>query len=125
MIDRPNGPEMLAAIRQFLETELIPTQSDARLRFQTLVAANVLAIAEREWQHEDALRARECEWLSRWVGPVQKGELWQASVALCRRIRGGEFDTPDSFRTLARDIRRSVESKLEIANPRYLAAFRG
>ena len=46
MNDRPTAAELLAAARQFLEAELIPTLGDARLRFQTLVAANVLAIAK-------------------------------------------------------------------------------
>jgi hypothetical protein len=124
MIDRPVGPELLAAVRKFLESELIPAQRDARLRFQTLVAANVLAIAEREWQHEEEQLALESQWLRRWIGATESGELLPAVQALCQRIRAGEFDEPERFAALAADVRRSVERKLEIANPRYLAAFR-
>jgi hypothetical protein len=124
MIDRPSRGELLSAVRKFLESELIPIQSDARLRFQTLVAANVLSIAEREWQHEGAQLAQEWEWLRRWVPATQSGELVQSVAALCQRIRAGEFDETERFVALAADVRRSVERKLEISNPRYLAAFR-
>src|SRR5262249_18332763 len=64
MHDRPTAAELLSAVRQFLETELLPTLSDARLRFQTLVAANVLAVAEREVEAEDQHLREEWEWLS-------------------------------------------------------------
>jgi Domain of unknown function (DUF6285) len=126
MIDRPVGPELLSAVRKFLESELIPVQSDARLRFQTLVAANVLAIAEREWNHQEDLLLQDCEWLRRWLLPdeIEPGELEKFVQELCQRIRDGEFDDPERFAALAADVRRSVERKLEIANPRYLAAFR-
>jgi hypothetical protein len=124
MIDRPRRGELLSAVRRFLESELIPTQSDARLRFQTLVAANVLSIAEREWQNEEAQLAQEWEWLRRWNPATQSGDLVRSVAALCQRIRAGEFDEPARFAALAADVRRSVERKLEISNPRYLAAFR-
>jgi len=53
MNDRPTAVELVNAVRQYLESELLPTLTDARLKFQTLIAANVLSIAEREWQHEE------------------------------------------------------------------------
>ena len=124
MIDRPVGPELLSAVRKFLESELIPVQADARLRFQTLVAANVLAIAEREWQQPAARLAEEWQWLGRWLPEGKFTELRPALRELCQRIRAGDFDDPEPFTTLAADVRRSVERKLEIASPRYLAAFR-
>src|SRR5690242_14430603 len=48
MNDRPTAAELVFAVREHLEGELIPTLADPRLRFQTLVAANVLRIVERE-----------------------------------------------------------------------------
>lgn len=124
MIDRPVGPELLSAVRKFLESELIPVQTDARLRFQTLVAANVLAIAEREWQHSAAQLTKEWQWIRRWVPEGEFTELRPALYELCQRIGAGEFDDPKRFAALAADVRRSVERKLEISNPRYLAGFR-
>ena len=42
MNDRPSAPELIDAVRLYLEKELLPTLTDARQRFQTLIAANVL-----------------------------------------------------------------------------------
>src|SRR5207302_6017650 len=64
MNDRPTAVELVAAARQYLERELIPTLSDARLRFQTLVAANVLSIVERELQTEEDHLLQERQWLA-------------------------------------------------------------
>ena len=45
MNDRPTAPELIEAVRAFLEAEVLPALGDnARLRFQTLVAVNVLAL---------------------------------------------------------------------------------
>src|SRR5437868_14205997 len=65
MNDRPTAVELIAAARVYLEQELIPTLTDARLRFQTLVAANVLAIAERDLATEEAHLAEEWRLLSK------------------------------------------------------------
>src|SRR5262249_49156825 len=119
----------LAAARVFLESELLPTLTDARLRFQMLVTANVLAIVERE------LLAEEEHLLAEWQtlapgepAPARLPELRQAGRAanerLCEQVRRGDFDEPERFRGLCAEMRRVVERKLEVANPRYLAGFR-
>ncbi len=59
MNDRPTAQELVDAVRLFLEKELLPGLTDARLRFQTLVAANVLAVAGREMAGEEALLHEE------------------------------------------------------------------
>ncbi|HJY72983.1 MAG TPA: phosphotransferase family protein, partial [Streptosporangiaceae bacterium] len=66
--DRPSGPELLRAVREFLITEVGRTEAglgvrtDPRLRFHARVAANALRIAEREAllapAHERAHRDR-------------------------------------------------------------------
>jgi hypothetical protein len=129
MNDRPHAPELLAAARVFLESELLPTLTDARLRFQTLVTANVLAIVERE------LLAEEEHLLAEWQmlapdepAPLRMAALRQAVRAanerLCEQVRRGDFDEPARFGALCADVRGVVERKLEVANPRYLAGFR-
>jgi Domain of unknown function (DUF6285) len=57
--DRPTAAELVAAVRGFLEAELLPALADARLRFQALVAANVLGVAERELALEEQHLAEE------------------------------------------------------------------
>ena len=56
MNDRPTAAELIDAVRGFLETELLPALADARLRFHALVAANVLAVAQRELNGEEAAK---------------------------------------------------------------------
>jgi hypothetical protein len=132
MNDRPTAAELVAAARHYLETELIPTLPDQRLRFQTLVAANVLAIAEREWSTEEEHLREEWRLLAEVLNlpgtaPQRLADLKQAvrdgNESLCKRIRQGDFDASTVFLALARQLRRTVERKLEVANPRYLASF--
>jgi Domain of unknown function (DUF6285) len=132
MNDRPTAEELVAAVRQFLEGELIATLTDARLRFQTLVASNVLTIVERELQVEEDQLLREWQWLAEVLelsGPAPerlaalRKAVRQANLQLCQRIRQGAFDQHSSFLELIRQLRQSVERKLQVANPRYLATF--
>jgi hypothetical protein len=132
MNDRPTAAELIAATRQFLESELIPTLTDARLRFQTLVAANVLSIVERELHAEEEHLLGEWQRLAELLklnreAPQRLAALRQgvreANEELCRRIRQGTFDERPCFLALSRQLRQIVERKLEIANPRYLASF--
>jgi hypothetical protein len=96
--DRPSGGELAAAVREFLETEILPTLDDHRLRFRTLVAMNALGIVERESPPPHP--RSEDEW------------------ALARRLRGGDL-RPDDLRSL----KDGVEEKLRVASPRYLERY--
>ena len=129
MNDRPNAVELVNAVRQYLESELLPTLTDARLKFQTLIAANVLSIAERELKTEEVDLTVELAVYAelRKLGekPVTLMELraavWTANALLCEKIRRGDYDEPAEFKALARQLRQFVERKLQVANPRYLA----
>ena len=132
MNDRPTAVELVAAVRQYLETELLPSLADARLRFQTLVAANVLAIVERELPDEEDRLREEWLWLAGLQCPSERiptslATLRQAvhngNVQLCARVERGEFDSAERFRALAQQLRPIIEHKLESANPRYLAGI--
>jgi hypothetical protein len=128
MDDRPNADELVRAVRQFLEVELIPALTDARLRFQTLVAAHALAIAERERAGEEERLREEYADLTGGLGvqPDRLDELRRAvareNAALCERIRAGEHDEPERFRAALALARRQVLRKLRVTNPKYLAA---
>jgi hypothetical protein len=97
--DRPSAGELAVAVREFLETEILPTIEDRRLRFRTLVAMNALGIVERE------------------IGPP--GEAAEGDVALARRLRAGDVRPGD-----LELIKATVESKLRVASPRYLERYR-
>lgn len=127
MQDRPTAQELLDAVREFVATELLPTVTDPRLRFRTLVAANLLDMVGRELALEPDLLRVEYARLADLLGdrrpaPSDSVELIAAVAAqhatLCRLIRAGEAPN-DSFAA----VRNGVHAKLEIANPRYLADF--
>jgi Domain of unknown function (DUF6285) len=126
MNDRPTAAEIIDAVRGYLERELLPALTDARLRFQTLVAANVLAIAGRELATEVAALEEEWPLLDALLGsealPAKTAELRSAverrNGELCRQIRAGHFDPADRARELTRSLRLIVQRKLQVANPR-------
>jgi hypothetical protein len=99
MTDRPSAGELTAAVREFLESEVLPGLEDARLRYRMLVALNALSIVERELPEPQP--PSEEEW------------------ALARRLRAGDV-RPGDLAT----VKRAVEAKLRIASPRYLERYR-
>lgn len=94
-MDRPTAAELAAAVREFLETEVLPATGDQRLRFRTLVAMNALGIVEREVASPLPDRAADAE--------------------LARRIRAGEVGVE-----ALPELKRAVAAKLRVSNPRYL-----
>jgi hypothetical protein len=129
MNDRPNATELIEAVRRHLEAEVLPALTDARLKFQTLVAANVLAVAGRELAAEDAMLREEWAALVGTEAPPEqladlRRAVYDANGAWCARIRAGEFDEPNAFHAVAQRLRPLVEHKLKVANPRHLEAVR-
>jgi hypothetical protein len=98
--DRPNARELAAAVREFLETEILPTIEDHRLRFRTLEAMNALSIVERE--------------------SPEPSPPDPADAELARRIRAGDVRDGD-----LESIRRRVREKLLVVSPRYLERYDG
>ena len=126
MQDRPTLPELLDAVRGFISDEVLPTLHDHRLRFRSLVAANLLDMMRRELALEPGILRREHERLATLLGApatVDADADLAAAVqaqyaALCQRIRAGS--APPDTRAALTD---SVRDKLEVANPRYLDGF--
>ena len=133
MQDRPAAGELLAAVRDFLQQEILPTLSDHRLKFRTLIAANVLTVVEREVQSEEA-GMREALSHIRALDPStpeaeltglaeSRAALAEGMRALCMRIRAGEADSGAWGDAVHAFARWSVEEKLRVSNPRYLATL--
>ena len=93
--DRPIAAELATAVREFLETEILPTLDDHRLRFRTLVAMNALSIVEREAP-----------------GPAERD--WETA----RRIRAGDIRDDDLGQ-----LKAEVAAKLAVASPKYLERY--
>ena len=100
MSERPTGQELCEAILEFLGGEVLPTLTDQRLRFRTLVAMNALSIVHRELAAlpvEDDAGQRE----------------------LAAAIRAGDVP-PGTLRRVKAD----VEARLRIASPAFLESYR-
>jgi hypothetical protein len=139
MQDRPTVLELLAAVREFLAHEVVPAL-EGGVRFHARVAANVLAIVEREL-HEGDEQLRE-EWArlrvlctperppggddaeSGAVPPPDPGVLHAAvgalNAELAARIRNGDADAGAFRDAVLGHLQITVEDKLRIANPDYL-----
>lgn len=98
MSDRPTARELAAAVREFLETEVLPLLDDPRMRFRTLVAMNALSIVERESPPPEP--------------PTD--EEWE----LARRIRAGDVRDDDLVA-----LSHQVRQRLLVASPGYLERY--
>lgn len=108
--DRPTVDELVEAVREWLERDVITT-TDGRLRFHARVAANMLSMVERELAVGDEQAARHAERLTA-LGMSDDAEL--AAAIADRRLE----DRAAELRAL---LRESVVDKLAVANPKYLA----
>ncbi len=125
MQDRPTSRELLDSVAQFLDSELIPTLNDPRLKFRARVAANVLTIVSREVELSDAQLRAERERLVTLLNESAltddvRGDVERMTRALARRIRAGDADEGTFHDAVFAHVEQTVIEKLQIANPRYL-----
>jgi hypothetical protein len=128
MQDRPTAVELLNAVREFLEQDVMPGL-EGRKRFHALVSANVLAIVARELAGEETMLVAEWERLRNLLAtddaaPARLTELRMAvemlTHRLCDRIRAGDADAGPFGDAVRAHVRATVVDKLRIANPKYL-----
>lgn len=130
MQDRPDAPDLLDAVASFVADELQPALTDPRLRYRTLVAANVLRVVARELRAGDVPLRDEWRRLAALldqhaVGPPAddaslRVALQEANRALCGRIRAGEVDQGPRSGAVWAHVEETVIEKLRVANPRFL-----
>ena len=127
MQPRPDATELIFAVRNFLETEIIPTLSDARLKFRTLVAINALGIVEREHQLEEEFLRAELIDLSNLLEldahapdslEILRLDVTKLNADLAERIRAGHAPAA-TFTTL----KRAAVNKLRVSSPMYLKRY--
>ena len=127
MQPRPDATELIFAVRNFLETEIIPTLSDARLKFRTLVAINALGIVEREHQLEEEFLRAELTDLSNLLEldahapdslEILRLDVTKLNADLAERIRAGQ--APAATFTI---LKRAAVNKLRVSSPMYLKRY--
>lgn len=113
----PSAPELLAVIREFLETDLL---TDATLgedkRFNVRIAVNMLATLERELRLGPAANTAEAERLSELVGAA--GSLEEKNRRLSDAIRKRVLAANDPH--LLDHLERTLVDALRINNPKWL-----
>lgn len=112
--DRPTAEELVAAVREFLERDVME-QTTGRVQFHARVAVNALRMVERELAEGPAMEEEH---------RVRLASLGVASDAeLVAAIRAGALD--DRIDEVTRVVYESVLEKLRVANPGYLADDEG
>jgi hypothetical protein len=132
MQDRPTALELLDAARQFLEEQAVPALDGPR-QFHARVAANVLAIVGRELRDGDGYLRAEWTRLTALMRPGDaptdpparaeelRDTVTALNVELSARVRAADADTGTFRAAVLAHLRATVDDKLRIANPRYLA----
>jgi len=123
--DKPTAEELLEALAQFLDAEVVPA-FEGRRRFHALVAANVARIVAREIhlgpeqaKHEYAAL---CDLLGKEPSdpaPTQEA-LAELNAELCKRIDEGAADRGSYRRKVLDFLRAAVKSKLAVDNPKMI-----
>lgn len=115
MHDRPDAVELLAAIADLLEREVMPALSGG-LEYRVRVAANLARILEREARLGPELLERERELLEALVGPAEN--VLALNARLVERLRSSDVDLDFERRALAA-LGEIARGKLAIARPGY------
>jgi Domain of unknown function (DUF6285) len=111
--DRPTAAELIAAVREFLEQDVIAA-TEGRVQFHTRVAVNALGMLDRELTDGAAFEQHERGRVVALLG--HDGDLHDLERELAAAIRAGTLDA-DAVRE---HVRATVREKLLVANPRYL-----
>ena len=115
MQDRPTAVELLEAIREFLEQDVM-SAVEGRVRFHARVAVNALGMLERELRLGPELAAGERARLGAVLG--HDADLDTLTAELASRIRDGSLD--DRSDDVVAAVRDSVRVKLLVSNPDYV-----
>ena len=114
MYDQPEARELVAAVRDFLERHAMPAL-EGHAAFHARVAANALAIVERQLELGPADEAAERQRLRALLG--LDGSLDELNRELCRRIRSGAFGS--GTEGVMDHLRKTTLGKLAVDQPRY------
>ena len=113
--DRPGAAELVQAVREFLEHDVMAATS-GRVQFHTRVAINALGMIERELTAGPALAEAERARAIALLG--HDGDARQLERELAAGIRDGSLD--DRLEAVREHVRATVREKLLVAHPGYL-----
>lgn len=113
--DEPDARGLVAIALQTFRDSILPGVPAER-RFEALMIANALSIAERE------LAADLAPALAAAVGGLtgESGDLENLAPKLCSAIDAGAFDTPERQADLRKVLWDLTRARLALSNPRLL-----
>ncbi|OBJ05517.1 DUF6285 domain-containing protein [Mycobacterium alsense] len=107
MHGRPTAPELIAAVAEFLETD-VRAATDGQVNFHARVAANALRMVERELLDDGGADCRA----------ALEGLGFADEKGLADAIRAGELDGRPDSQVIA-CLRTLVRHRLAAAHPGY------
>mgnify|MGYP001821636472 CR=1 FL=1 len=107
--DAPTAEQLIEAVREYLEHD-VRDATDGRVRYHARVAANVLAMVERELVDGERQRSAHHERLAA-LGVAD-------DTALAAAIRSGAIDVESA--ALGDALWEATLAKVRVANPDYL-----
>jgi hypothetical protein len=117
MQDRPTASELLEAMGDLLENEVMPALKGP-LQHQVRVAANLARVLQRDAEMASGLEMREVELLARVLGEAAEGrDAAELSAALTERL--DRASDPDLEQRAWPALLEIVRGKLSIAKPGY------
>lgn len=127
MQDRPTAEDLLEAVADYLDREVVP-HTEGRRQFLGRVSSNVVRTVMREVRREDRHMREEWARLNRLQDeePIPEGRealregLRRRTRTLCRAIRNGEADDDPRRSEVLEHVRATVRSKLEVCRPDLL-----
>lgn len=130
MYDQPDAQALLRAVWMHLEENVIPAlKHDRNLYFQTLIAANVVGVVERElqygpihlkaqWNRLNAMQDVDLPLPGEWEEAVEALKI--RNRELCYDIRAGRYDDDFFKEALYEHLLATTMEQLQVANPAYL-----
>jgi hypothetical protein len=113
--DEPDAHGLVAIALQTFRDSILPTVPAER-RFEALMIANALSIAERE------LAAKPDAALAATIGGLigETGDVEAVAPRLCSAIDAGDFDAPERQADLRRVLRELTRARVAVSIPRVL-----
>ena len=113
--DEPDARGLVTIALQTFRDSILPVVPAER-RFEALMIANALSIAERELaaEPEPALAAA----IGGLIG--ETGDLETVAPRLCAAIDAGDFDAPERQADLRKTLWELTRARLSVSNPRLI-----
>lgn len=118
MQNEPDSADLLAVVAEVLTDEVVPKLTGAA-QHHARVAANLVAIVEREIRLADDNDARESARLRGVLGDERPDDLREARTALDASLRAGLGDDPERFASIWSDLLDAVRRDLAVCKPGY------